>query len=109
MVKLCEREVMVTCKAGDVETLKSIKDQAESEFKEIMRQQSKSPDFTCKVTVNEDRFLEENDAPLGGMVLSCQYNSITCTNTIDNRVELCLKESMPTIRAELFPSLSARA
>lgn len=109
LVKLCEREVVVFCKAGDVDIVKSVKDQAENEFKEIMRAQSRSPDFSCRVVISEDRFLDEEEAPLGGVVLSCQHSSITCTNTIDNRVELCLKESMPTIRAELFPSLSARA
>ena len=108
-MKLCEREVAIYCKEADVETLLSIKDQCEAEFQDIMRSQSKSADFACKIFINEDKFLSEEEAPLGGMVLTCQHSSIACSNTIDNRVELCMKESMPTIRAELFPSLSAKA
>ena len=40
-----------------------------------------------------------------GGVLGCNEEmTIVCKNTVDSRLELCFQDSLPPIRAILFPS-----
>jgi hypothetical protein len=42
---------------------------------------------------------------LGGVMLYCGRNRIVFTNTIEQRFNLCVNESIPDFRNTLFPSL----
>lgn len=68
-------------------------------------------DIPCKVKVDKTHFLPEwnaedqNNSCLGGFVMYCKKNRITCSQTLDDRIAMTYQQAIPQIRVELFPSL----
>lgn len=71
-------------------------------------------DIPCEVTVDQTRFLpeyNENDPTnscLGGFVMYARKNRIVCSQTLDDRLAMTFQQSIPQMRAELFPSLAKK-
>jgi len=76
--------------------------------REVKRFENK--DVNCKVLTDKTRYLPEYDADeksescMGGIVLHCRKGRIVCSNTLDERLNLCYQEAIPDIRSLLFPS-----
>lgn len=78
-----------------------------------MKALSGREDIPCKVKVDKANFLPEwNENPadklnscLGGFVMYCKKNRITCSQTLDDRIAMTYQQAIPQIRTELFPSL----
>lgn len=68
-------------------------------------------DIPCKVKVDKEHFLpewkaeEQSSSCLGGFVMYCKKNRITCSQTLDDRIAMTFQQAIPQIRVELFPSL----
>lgn len=69
-------------------------------------------DIPCVVTVDNERFLPEftpsdpTNSCLGGFVMYARKNRIVCSQTLDDRLSMTFQQSIPAMRASLFPSLT---
>ena len=111
-----EPEVVVRVRKSDEAVVASIIDQAVEEYKEIMKKEVKAfktREVPCKVTIDKAKYLpeyNENEATescMGGLVLHCRKGRIVCSNTLDERLQLCYQEAIPDVRRLLFPSFKA--
>lgn len=72
--------------------------------------EGKSPsDIPCNIII-DGKFLEDKDdnevtGIIGGFKLFAKKGRIVCSQTIDDRVELCFQAAIPAIRHMLFPSM----
>jgi len=67
-------------------------------------------DVPLKLTIDEMRPLAEYttdvglESCMGGIILHARKGKIVCSNTLDERLQLCYQEAIPEIRGQLFPS-----
>jgi|EP00806_Schmidingerella_arcuata_P001652 V-type H+-transporting ATPase subunit E len=118
LIRLIEGKVTLRCRASDVSILSSVIDDAVAQYKESMLTQVKSlegrDDLPCAVTIDQDKFLPEynkNDPTnscLGGFVMYARKNRIVCSQTLDDRLAMTFQQSIPEMRASLYPSLAKR-
>lgn len=104
------------CRQSDVGILSSIIDEAVQEYKDKMLAEVKAlegkDDIPCTVTVDEVRFLPEfnpedpTNSCLGGFVMYARKNRIVCSQTLDDRLAMTFQQSIPQMRASLFPCLT---
>ena len=72
-------------------------------------------DIPCVVIVDDNNFLPEYNAQdptnscLGGFVMYARKNRIVCSQTLDDRLAMTFQQSIPAMRATLFPSLTKKA
>jgi V-type H+-transporting ATPase subunit E len=70
----------------------------------------KGKDVPCKLEIDEAHPLPEYteeagmESCMGGIILHARKGKIVCSNTLDERLELCYGEAIPDIRRSLFPS-----
>ena len=70
-------------------------------------------DIPCVVTVDQEHFLPEfneqdpTNSCLGGFVMYARKNRIVCSQTLDDRLAMTFNQSIPAMRASLFPSLAS--
>ena len=103
MIKLLEPELLLKCKKEDLELVKSLLHECESEFVEIMRKET-SEEYKTKLTLVDNEFLSaEHGGECGGIVLFSTDKRIVCNNTLKSRLDLCFEELLPHIRRVLFP------
>jgi len=115
LIRLIEADVTLRCRKSDVAHVEAIIDPAIKQYKELMITQVKAlkgrEDIPCKVKVDKEHFLPEwNEADqanscLGGFVMYCKKNRITCSQTLDDRIAMTYQQAIPQIRTALFPSL----
>ena len=117
LIKLIENKVTLRCRASDVSILQSIIDDAVDQYKSSMRDQVKALEGReppCVVTIDQEKFLpeyNENDPTnscLGGFVMYARKNRIVCSQTLDDRLAMTFQQSIPEMRANLFPSLTKK-
>jgi len=60
------------------------------------------------LTLDKTNVLSDQLVKIGGVVLAAHKGKILCTNTIDNRLDLCFQDSIPDIRRILFPDLATK-
>ena len=95
-----EGQIFVRCRQADEELIKSIQDQAIQEYREmivneVVRFKGQSPDdIPCKIIIDTSKYLEsieenEHSGIIGGMKLYAKKGRIVCSQTIDDRIELC--------------------
>ena len=116
LIKLIEAKVTLRCRQSDVDVLSSIVDEAVQEYKTSMLEQVAAlegkDDIPCVVTVDDAHFLPEFNAQdptnscLGGFVMYARKNRIVCSQTLDDRLAMTFQQSIPAMRASLFPSLT---
>lgn len=104
-----EAEVTVKVRKSDLEVLKSVTDPATKEYKKILNDEViafKGKDIPLKIIIDEKSFLPEyspnegQDSCMGGLVLHCRRGRIVCSNTLDERLNLCYQEAIPDIRSK---------
>lgn len=116
LIKLIEPKVTLRCRQSDVSILSGVIDEAVAEYKESMLSQVKAlegkDDIPCVVTVDDAHFLPEfngedpTNSCLGGFVMYARKNRIVCSQKLDDRLAMTFYQSIPAMRANLFPSLS---
>ena len=67
-------------------------------------------EYECKLSIIEGKRISEDlDKGCGGVVVFTENKRIMCNNTLYARLNLSREESLPVIRATLFPtSLSTK-
>ena len=108
-----EPEVYIRCKKEDEGVVQSVVDDAVNEYKALLKKEVKlfkDRDVPCKVAMDSTRNLptyneqEGADSCMGGLILHAKNGRIVCSNTLDDRLQLCYQEAIPDIRTILFPS-----
>lgn len=105
MIKLLEKKVIVKCRKKDLDLVKDMVEEVQDAYAEHMRTETDSDTYTCQVEVMEENFIKEDSqaGKCGGIVLCSQDKLIVCSNTLDERLNLCYEESLPVLRNMLFP------
>jgi len=115
LIKLIEPTVYIRLREADVELFEEIKDEAVSEYREMMvsqvkRFEGKDPEeLPCNIIV-DTKFLEsiednEQAGCLGGFKMFAKKGRIVCSQTLDDRIDLAFGVAVPAIRYKLFPSM----
>lgn len=113
LIKLMETEVTIKCRKSDQQLVEGVLDQAVKEYQQIMAKEVKAlkgREPPCKITLETVRYLPEyiedeaTDSCIGGVVAHAKKGRIVCSNTFDERLQLCFQEAIPDIRRTLFPS-----
>ena len=93
-----EPEVWVRCKKEDEKILELVIEPAVKEYKALMKKEVKvfkDRDVPCKVELDHAKFLPEYneqegvDSCMGGFVTHARKGRIVCSNTLDDRLQLC--------------------
>ena len=94
-----EGQVFIRCREADKAMIESIKDEAVKTYKnmlinEVVRFQGKSADeIPCTIVIDSKYLesIENNEASgcLGGFKLYAKKGRIVCSQTIDDRIDLC--------------------
>jgi len=103
LIKLLESEVNIVCKKEDLELVKSILQDAKSQFVTLMKEQSvKFKSIDVNITVDEKYYLP--DYIIGGIMMTAMKGKIRVDNTINKRLDLLKQQAIPEIREKLFTS-----
>lgn len=103
LIKLLETEVNIVCKKEDLELVKSILQDAKSQFVSLMKEQSvKFKNIDVNISVDEKYNLP--DYIIGGVMMTAMKSKIRVDNTINKRLELLKQQAIPEIREKLFAS-----
>ena len=74
----------------------------------------KDRDVPCKVELDKTKHLpvyneqEGVESCMGGFISHARKGRIVCSNTLDDRLQLCYQEAIPDIRRLLFPSFKKK-
>lgn len=88
-----------------------------TEYKALMKKEVKvfkDREVPCKVELDHVKFLPEYneqegvDSCMGGFICHARKGRIVCSNTLDDRLQLCYQEAIPDIRRLLFPSFKKK-
>ena len=99
MVKLLETECFIKVRKDDIDYVKSIVKECESEFVNIMKKETKR-EYECKLSVLEDEFIEDE---YGGVILMNHDKKIIINNGLKDRLMLTKEHHLPEIKRMLFP------
>jgi len=94
-----EGQVFIRCREADKDIIESVKDEAIQQYREMIvsqvkRFEGKSPeDIPCNIII-DGKYLEsiednETSGCLGGFKLFAKKGRIVCSQTIDDRIDLC--------------------
>ena len=110
-----EGQIFIRCREEDVSIIESIKDEAVDAYKnmiinEVVKFKGKSvSDIPCNIVIDSKYLesIENNEATgsLGGFKMFAKKGRIVCSQTIDDRIDLCFQAAIPAIRYMLFPSM----
>jgi hypothetical protein len=94
-----ESNIIIRCRKEDKDMLQSVTDDAIKAYrdliiKEVVKFQDKSPeDIPCKIVIDDTPLesIEDNETTgiLGGFKLYAKRGRIVCSQTIDDRIDLC--------------------
>merc|ERR1712007_120166 len=113
MLSLLEDAVQIRCRECDVSLVSSVLESAKNTYADIIRKETGAT-RNVSVMLDHTNFLnpppQGNSGPscLGGIILTCQDNTILIDNTIDARLELLAEQDKPAIRNMLFPHAGER-
>lgn len=93
LLVLADSDVVVRCRAADVEIVDSVLPSVTEEYVAT----SNSP-----VTVNLDRDTYLADSCTGGVVLLSRGGTIVVENTFESRLEIAYQQNLPKIRGMMF-------
>ena len=99
MVKLLEKECYVKVRQVDINYVKSVIKECESEFSKIMKKETKR-DYECKLNILEDEFIDDE---YGGVILMNKDKKIIINNGLKDRLMLTKEHHLPEIKKMLFP------
>ena len=98
MVKLLETECYIKARQCDLDYIQSILQECESEFANIMKEETKR-EYECKLYIIEDDFIEDD---YGGIVLMNKDKKIIINNGLKDRLMLTKEHHLPEIKKMLF-------
>ncbi|KAH3688577.1 hypothetical protein WICPIJ_000421 [Wickerhamomyces pijperi] len=99
VLSLLEHKVTVRVREVDVALAKEASVKAAAQFKEQAK-------FDVQIDIDETTFLNEDIA--GGVIVINSTGKIEVNNTLEERLKLLNKESLPAIRFELFGPSTTR-
>lgn len=103
MIKLIEEELELMVRENEVDLVRDMAAECEQEYSELMMRET-GDEYSCTLTVVEDRFLtNENGALCGGVILMAHKRRIVCSNTLEDRLGLVFEGELPLLRKGLFP------
>ena len=109
MIKLLEPSLKILCREEDVEDVKGMTGDIESEYKKFMTDSTGRDEYECALSVIEEKFLTDDvDKGCGGIILYSDNERIVCPNMLINRLDLAFEEMLPQIRATLFPTAAKK-
>ena len=110
-----EGQIFIRCREADVEMIQEVQDEAVQQYREMIvsqvkRFEGKDPeDIPCNIIIDSKYLesIEDNEASgcLGGFKLYAKKGRIVCSQTLDDRIDLCFQAAIPAIRYMLFPSM----
>ena len=98
LIKLMEVNVTLRCRKSDLGLVKDVLEDAIQQYRKMMSTEVKAfegKDVPCKVKIDEKNFLPEYseeagvESCMGGVVLHARKGKIVCSNTLDERMQLC--------------------
>ena len=96
MIKLLEDELELCVREEDLDLTRSLIDECEEKFSEVMYESTKRDEFKCKLNVLEDRFLtKSNGGSCGGVIIYANNFRIVCSNTLEERLGLSFDQELP--------------
>lgn len=103
MIKLLEDNLELQVREDEVDLVKGILAECEEEYTEIMKRET-TRDYSCSLSVIEDKFLSmDNGGRCGGVILFAHNRRIVCSNTLEDRLNQIFECELPLIRQGLFP------
>ncbi len=104
LIKLLEPKVLLKVRECDKDFIEGLTDSIASEYEEHMQKET-GREYKVEFEVLQDSFIDPTTSAgkCGGVILMNAEKTITCENTLNNRLHLCYGESLPTIRQQLFP------
>ena len=113
LVQVDEPVVTVECLASEADMIQDLCADALQQYKEVVAAQFKDDEvkyatqyktsLTCQISVSQRAPLPE--AFVGGVRLVGDNGRIVCDNTLRARLDICIEEQLPAVRAMLFPSM----
>ena len=116
LIKMMEGEVHLSCRKSDEDLINEVLEDAMAMYREKMAAEVKmlkGREPPVSIIINEKAYLPEYDEEnindktascIGGIKMSARKNRIVCSNTLDDRLELCYQEFIPHIKKILFPN-----
>ena len=103
-----EGQLYVRCRRQDLALLEEIKEEAIKTYRDmivtqVLRFKGKDPsEIPCQIII-DNRYLESIDdneitGVIGGFKLFAKKGRIVCSQTIDDRIDLCFQAAIPAIR-----------
>lgn len=115
LIKMMEGQLFIRCRQEDVKLIEEVQPAAIKKYqelvvKEIKRFQGMKPtDIPCNIIIDKTYLdsIDDNETSgiLGGFKLYAKKGRIVCSQTIDDRIDLCFQAAIPAIRHMLFPSM----
>lgn len=96
--RLCEPRVRLMFRKADLQIAKDVLPEA---IKEV---QSRHPDLTIKVKIDEKNYLPAAPNCAGGVILICQKGKIRISNVLNDRLRLAYEGLLPVIRQHIVNS-----
>ena len=113
LVQIDEPVVTVECLASEVDMIQGLCDDALQQYKDVVAAQFKNDPIkyasqhknskSCQLSISQRAPLPE--AFVGGVRLVGDNGRIVCDNTLRTRLDICIEEKLPAVRAALFPSM----
>jgi hypothetical protein len=82
-------------------------DEIQTEYARLLREATDTDDYQVELVLMEDQFIraDTTEGKCGGVVLASENKLIICSNTLNERLNLCYEETLPELRAILFPKV----
>ena len=119
LIRLNEPSITLVCRQQDLGTVQAVAKPAADKFVAAAKasglEHMAACAKGCNVSVSTDNFLPAGpekvaspDLPscLGGIVALNGNNTISCSNTLDARLDIAFEEQLPVIRAKLFGNMT---
>lgn len=115
LIKMMEGNLYVRCRQDDVAIIEEVKPSAIKTYRELIIKEVKrfegmnANDIPCNIIIDktylESVEVNETGGIIGGFKLYGKKGRIVCSQTIDDRIDLCFQAAIPAIRHMLFPSM----
>ena len=115
LIKMMEGNLFIRCRQADVKLIQEVQPAAIKKYRELMvgevkRFQGMNPnEIPCNIVIDKTYLdsVEDNEANgvIGGFKMYAKKGKIVCSQTIDDRIDLCFQAAIPAIRHMLFPSM----
>lgn len=119
MIRMNETRVSICCRQQDVSVVQGVVSSAKTKFVAAAKASGLPHMGACakgvEVTVDQKHFLPPGpetvaspDLPscCGGVVIVNGSGTISCTNTLDARLDIAFEEQLPVIREKVFGGMT---